>query len=63
METSEKDLDGNLNDLEKGLNSTRLQLISNYERKFDELKEELELRMKVEIHEIEEKKAELTKNP
>jgi len=45
-----------LNDLEKGLNLTRLQLISNYERKLDELKEELELRMKVEIHEIEERK-------
>lgn len=35
---------------------TRLQLISNYERKLVELKEELELRMKVEIHEIEERK-------
>lgn len=45
-----------MNDLEKGLNLTRLQLISNYERKLDELKEELELRMKVEIHEIEERK-------
>jgi len=45
-----------LNDLEKGLNLTRLQLISNYERKLVELKEELELRMKVEIHEIEERK-------
>ena len=56
IETTEKDLDGNLNDLEKGLNLTRLQLISNYERKLVELKEELELRMKVEIHEIEERK-------
>lgn len=45
-----------MNDLEKGLNLTRLQLISNYERKLVELKEELELRMKVEIHEIEERK-------
>lgn len=31
-------------------------LISDYERKLEELKEELELRMKVEIHEIEERK-------
>ena len=31
-------------------------LINDYERKMVELKEELELRMKVEIHEIEERK-------
>jgi growth arrest-specific protein 8 len=31
-------------------------LIQNYERKLKELKDELELRMKVEIHEIEERK-------
>jgi hypothetical protein len=34
----------------------RLTLIQNYERKLKELKDELELRMKVEIHEIEERK-------
>ena len=56
IENFEKDLDGALNDLENGLNLTRLQLISNYEKKLGELKEELELRMKVEIHEIEERK-------
>jgi hypothetical protein len=31
-------------------------LIENYETKLDRLKEELELRLKVEIHEIEERK-------
>jgi growth arrest-specific protein 8 len=38
------------------LNLERLTLIQNYERKLKELKDELELRMKVEIHEIEERK-------
>lgn len=31
-------------------------LIADYETKLEELKDELELRMKVEIHEIEERK-------
>jgi len=51
-----KELDQNLKDLEKSLNLERLTLIQNYERKLKELKDELELRMKVEIHEIEERK-------
>lgn len=38
------------------LDTTQKQLISNYEQKLEHLKEELELRMKVEIHEIEERK-------
>lgn len=38
------------------MNLERLTLIQNYERKLKELKDELELRMKVEIHEIEERK-------
>lgn len=45
-----------MKDLEKSLNLERLTLIQNYERKLKELKDELELRMKVEIHEIEERK-------
>jgi len=56
IENYEKDLDGALNDLENGLNLTRIELIKQYEFKLKELKEELELRMKVEIHEIEERK-------
>jgi len=32
------------------------ELISDYEKKLEELKKELDLRMKVEIHEIEERK-------
>jgi hypothetical protein len=38
------------------LDSTKKTLIENYEQKLENLKEELELRMKVEIHEIEERK-------
>lgn len=56
IENQTKDLDGALNDLENGLNLTRIELIKQYEFKLKELKEELELRMKVEIHEIEERK-------
>jgi hypothetical protein len=51
-----KELDQNLKDLEKSLNDERKILIETYERKLNELKDELELRMKVEIHEIEERK-------
>jgi chromosome segregation ATPase len=56
IENLNKELDQNLKDLEKSLNTERLQLIETYERKLNELKDELELRMKVEIHEIEERK-------
>jgi hypothetical protein len=42
--------------LEQGLNTQRILLIESYEQKLQDLKEELDLRMKVEIHEIEERK-------
>jgi chromosome segregation ATPase len=38
------------------LDSSKKTLIENYEQKLENLREELELRMKVEIHEIEERK-------
>ncbi|TNV72405.1 hypothetical protein FGO68_gene13010 [Halteria grandinella] len=38
------------------LDTTKKQLIANYEQKLEHLKEELDLRMKVEVHEIEERK-------
>jgi hypothetical protein len=52
----EKELDQQHKELEELLNMQRLQLISQYDYKMTNLKEELELRMKVEIHEIEERK-------
>ncbi len=42
--------------MEQGLNTQRILLIESYEQKLQDLKEELDLRMKVEIHEIEERK-------
>lgn len=42
--------------LQGDLEMQKEQLIDDYERKLEELKEELALRMKVEIHEIEERK-------
>lgn len=42
--------------MEKSLNIERECLIKNYEIKMKDLKEELELRRKVEVHEIEERK-------
>lgn len=45
-----------MKELQLSLETTKKQLIQNYEMKLEHLKEELELRMKVEIHEIEERK-------
>jgi len=56
IEHREKDLDHSFNETEVMLNSQRKDLISKYEHKLKELREELELRMKVEVHEIEERK-------
>jgi len=42
--------------LKDDLNLQKEDLIDSYETKLEQLKEELELRMKVEIHEIEERK-------
>lgn len=56
IENDEKEHNQQLTELEKTLNLSRLNLISQYERKLNDLREELQLRMKVEIHEIEERK-------
>jgi len=56
VEDKEKDLESGLKDLQLALDTSKKQLIANYEQKLEHLKEELELRMKVEIHEIEERK-------
>ena len=56
IENMEKELDQQQKDLEELLNMQRLQLIQQYDFKMKTLKEELELRMKVEIHEVEERK-------
>ena len=52
----EKELEDNNIQLQKQLDLQKKALISNYENKLERLKEELELRLKVEIHEIEERK-------
>jgi len=44
--------------LQNELEENKKTLISTYEAKLEELRKELELRMKVEIHEIEERKNE-----
>ena len=54
--SKEKEHDVNLKDLEDTLNQQRTNLIDTYERKMIQLREELELREKVDIHEIEERK-------
>ena len=56
VEEREKELDENNVRLHEALDLQKKALIANYEAKLDRLKEELELRLKVEIHEIEERK-------
>ncbi len=56
VEEKEKDLESMLKELQLSLETSKKQLIENYEHKLENLQEELELRMKVEIHEIEERK-------
>ena len=56
IENEEKEFDQEINDLKIKLDEERINLIQTYERKMVELNDELDLRMKVEIHEIEERK-------
>jgi hypothetical protein len=56
VEEKEKELEDNLKELQLSLDTSKKTLIENYEHKLENLKEELELRLKVEIHEIEERK-------
>lgn len=56
IETEEKDFDLEIAELKRKLDEDRVNLIQTYERKYEQLEEELELRQKVEIHEIEERK-------
>lgn len=56
VEDREKELEDNNIQLQKALDIQKKALISNYESKSERLREELELRLKVEIHEIEERK-------
>ena len=51
-----KEGDQGLNTLKTGLDTNRQELIQSYNRKMEELRKELDLRMKVEVHEIEERK-------
>ena len=53
---AEQDAKVDLKSLNEGLEISRLELIRKYEDQIDELREELDLRMKVEVHEIEERK-------
>ena len=56
IQNEEKDFDLEIQELKRSLNEQRVQLIEQYERKMVELNDELDLRQKVEIHEIEERK-------
>lgn len=56
VETVEEELKAKLKETDEVLNASKKELINNYERKLAALKKELELRLKVEIHEIEERK-------
>jgi hypothetical protein len=58
VEDKEKELDTGLGKIRALLDNKKAILIENYEKKHDELRKELELRLKVEIHEIEERKNE-----
>jgi growth arrest-specific protein 8 len=55
-DAKEKSLIDEVETLQKNLEEEKDELISDYEKKLEELKKELDLRMKVEIHEIEERK-------
>jgi chromosome segregation ATPase len=56
IENEEKDFDLEIQELKRQLDEERINLIETYERKMVALNDELDLRMKVEIHEIEERK-------
>lgn len=56
IESVEEDLKTKLTEVDEVLKASKKELIANYERKLGNLKKELELRLKVEIHEIEERK-------
>jgi hypothetical protein len=56
IETTEKQLSQQLDEIKYNLDIQKHSLIEKYEFKLVKLREELELRMKVEIHEIEERK-------
>lgn len=56
IEAAEKNLEGELKDTKNELEDNKKQLLLNYENKLELLEKELLLRMKVETHEIEERK-------
>lgn len=56
VDEKEKALQSRINDLSHTLEFQKRELINSYEHKLQKLHDELELRMKVEIHEIEERK-------
>lgn len=56
VEFESKELQSKIDDIEAKLLSKKESLILNYEEKMQRLEAELELRLKVEIHEIEERK-------
>ena len=56
VEENEKELEGHLKDTRDSLEIQKKDLLTKYEQKMANLEKELQLRMKVEIHEIEERK-------
>lgn len=55
IEDKEKELGNDVNNIKEQLEYTKKALIQNYEDKMDRLQKELELRAKVQIHELEER--------
>lgn len=58
VETKKEELEKIVDELHQDLECQKEDLIANYERKLENLEAELDLRMKVEIHELEERKNE-----
>lgn len=56
VEAENKQLNVKINEIETTLDIKKKELIAHYEDKLKKLEAELELRLKVEIHEIEERK-------
>ena len=56
IEEQELLLNDQIKELQTKLELQKKELIESYDRKYEKLSQELELRLKVEIHEIEERK-------
>ena len=60
VEAAEKDLESKLKDTKSELEQNKKELLMKYEKKMEDLEKEHRLRMKVKIHEIEERKTNIS---